>query len=164
MIQAGLWPLPLRFLNTGSWEDDQHKDSGTKTRIWRRLAHLVCVYLTPVANRAPVLSQCSSRAGSPATDSPLSQTAAATTTAINYSPELCLLVYLWGWRPRPECRDEWWEPAVRVYRPVLNSNHIAERKVGNHWTHVMWQPKPEQEMLLCWKSTGPHRVEPSALS
>lgn len=70
-----------------------HKYSAV--RKWRHLAHLVRVYLMPVASGAPALSQSSSRACSPAADSPLSQTAAAT-TAINYSPELWLLVYLWG--------------------------------------------------------------------
>lgn len=135
--RATPWTLPFTHEFSKHWllrEWNQHINTvGQKKRKWRHLAHLVCVYLMPVANRAPILSQCSSRACSPVTDAPLSQTAATSITiAINYSPELCLLVYLWGLWPRPGC-----------------SNHTA----GHDWTHVTWQPKPVQEMLLCSKST-----------
>lgn len=112
-----------------------HKHSWTKKTKWCQTAHLVCVHLMSVANRSPILSQSSSRACSAAADSPLSQTAASATTAINYSLELCLLVYLWGWRPRPECMGEC---QVQITLPLqwgresLDTCHVtAQPQTGN---------------------------------
>ena len=90
------WTLPFTHEFSKHWllrEWNQHKNTvGQKKRKCRHLAHLVCVYLMPVANRAPILSQCSSRACSPVTGAPLSQTAATSTTiAINYSLEFASL-------------------------------------------------------------------------
>lgn len=104
----------------------------------------VCHYLMTVVNRCLVLSQCSNRAYN--TDSPLSQTG-ATATTINYSPELCLLVYLWGWQLRPEYMGKWWDAAALVYKLVLCPNHTASAqgwRISGYRLHS--------------KSMGPDRV------